>query len=99
MSDPITTAQFVYTKPEYPLNAGDSISAYAGPEWNDQLTAPYITTTNINNIITITPPICKICKFCDRCKKFGTAILTIDECRKGLGLEERVVIKVKKKPR
>lgn len=83
----------------YPFNAGDSISVYSGPEYDDQLTAPYITTQNINNIIAITPPICKICKFCDRCKKFGTAILTIDECRKGLGLEKRVVIKVKKKPR
>lgn len=83
----------------YPYNIGDGVYVYAGPEYNDQLSAPSITTPNINNIIVLTPPICKICKFCDRCNKFGTAILTIDECRKGLGLEKKVVIKVKKKPR
>lgn len=83
----------------YPLNSGDSICVYSGPEYIPPYT-PNITTPSITNILTITPPICRICKFYDRCNKFSTTLVTLKECKKGLGIEEKSVkIKVKKKPR
>lgn len=83
----------------YPMSTGDSICVYAGPEYIPPF-SPNITTPNITNIAVITPPICKICKFYDKCRTFSTGILTLEECKKGLGIEEKkVVIKVKKKPR
>ena len=85
----------------YPFNAVDNICVYSGPEYVPPVTTPpSITTTNIKDMVVLTPPICKICKFYDRCKKFGTAILTLENCKKGLGIEEKSVkIRVKKKPR
>lgn len=81
----------------YPLNSGDCISVYSGPEYIPPMpTAPIVTTPNISNITIVTPPICKICKFYYRC----TGILTLEDCKKGLGIEEKSVkIRVKKKPR
>ena len=82
----------------YPMNVGDGIYVYSGPEYiPPATTTPLITTIpSISNITIVTPPICKICKFYYRC----TGILTLEDCKKGLGIEEKSVkIRVKKKPR
>lgn len=101
MSDEVSTGQFVYIKPEYPhLNLEDGTYVYAGPEYIPPFSPNITTSPNITNITTITPPICKICKFYDRCSKFSTTIVTLKDCKKGLGIEEKSVkIKVKRKPR
>jgi hypothetical protein len=84
------------------MNVGDGIYVYSGPEYiPPATTTPIITTIpSISNITIVTPPICKICKFYNQCTTFNRGILTLEDCKKGLGIEEKSVkIKVKKKPR
>lgn len=84
----------------YPFSTGDSISVYSGPEPPSITPSPSITIPSISNITIVTPPICKICKFYNQCTTFNRSILTLGDCKKGLGIEEKSVkIRVKRKPR